>query len=356
MKITAADQMTAVQIMEGLCHLPKSRIRINHYHFRCLERLACFQFPFKSFWMDSHNHANCIKFRHFCLRHKITGIHKMHGIDFPHILIGSRCHQCQKRMLLMAAFPSPGTHLMSSAGQRITLDLTFSRPCPGQCQHLKILIIHIQTCTEHLFQKNRFLTMIYNADTPCDGIHIFKNRIFQNHFQFQYFIPQMNIQSLTGLRISEGRRESFQLWLAISYLIILIMQFAGTVPVLCPDCQCRFSVVSKPCCRIFLWKTAHKRSLFPQIRFWCKRRLIRAQQIRCCQILHPFTIIDMAKIISILCQSTEIRGTLCAQSKYFLFLIIHNSHFLLPPSPAACSSHSSGRIPEHSKSLSCNCS
>ena len=147
MKITAADQMTAVQIMEGLRHLSKSRIRINHYHLRCLECLACFQFPFKSFRVNSHNHANRIKFRHFCLRHKITGIHKMHGIDFTHILIGSRCHQCQKRMLLMAAFPSPGSHLMSSTGQRVTHNLPFSRPCSGQRQHFKILVVHIQAGT-----------------------------------------------------------------------------------------------------------------------------------------------------------------------------------------------------------------
>ena len=147
MKISAANQMTAVQIMEGLCHLSKSGIRINHYYFWCLERLACFQFPFKSFRMDSHHHANRIKFRYFCLRHKITGIYKMHGIDFTHILIGSRRHQCQKRMLLMAAFPSPGSHLMFSAGQRITHNLPLSRPCSGQRQHFKILIVHIQTGT-----------------------------------------------------------------------------------------------------------------------------------------------------------------------------------------------------------------
>ena len=281
MKIFTANQMFSIEIMESLCHLPDSCIGINHYHFWCLKCLLWIQFPGKSFSMNPHYHANSIEFCHFRLRHKVSGIHKMHRINFAHILIGSRCHQRQKWMFLMTALSSPGANLMSSSGKRCSLNLPFPCPGPGQCHHLKTFVIHIQTCAQYFFQIQWRRSCIDNLHASGYDIHIFKNRKTKYCFQIQEFIFQGDLQCLTFFFRSECCRKTCQRFLAMKNLMFFVMELTSPMPRFCPHSQSCLTVISQSGCRIFLWKTPDKRSLFPYICLRRKRRFFCPQQIRC---------------------------------------------------------------------------
>ena len=132
MIIRTSDQMASVKIMITSGHMSKSFSRICHNHFRSLKLCSQNKFPGKFLTVYSHDHTNRVKLCQFCLRDKISGINKMHGIHSSLFLCRSRCHKCQEWMFLMAGLPSCRRNKLFSIMERILLDMAFS--CPGAMQ------------------------------------------------------------------------------------------------------------------------------------------------------------------------------------------------------------------------------
>ena len=139
--------MVPVKVMITSCHRSKTVSGVNHDNFRCLEFLSRCKKPGKFLRIDSHSHTEVIKLAQFCLRHKVSGIYEMHGVNFTVLLLSPVCHKGNKRVLLMAGFSSCGRDHLFSIMELSGLDVTFS--CPGSMkrQHGKILIVHIQAGT-----------------------------------------------------------------------------------------------------------------------------------------------------------------------------------------------------------------
>ena len=143
----AADEMVPVKVMITSCHRSKTVSGVNYNHLRCLEFLSRCKEPGKFLRIDSHSHTEVIKLAQLCLRHKVSGIHEMHGVNFTVFLLGSVCHKGNKRMFLVAGLSSRGRDHLFSVMELSCLDVTLS--CPGSVkrQHGKILIVHIQADT-----------------------------------------------------------------------------------------------------------------------------------------------------------------------------------------------------------------
>ena len=100
-QVRTANQVIPIQIMVCPRHLSKTFPRIDKNHFRSRKTLLRFQFPRKSFRMNPHHHTHRIKLTFFRLCNKISGIHKIHCINFSHILIRFWSYQSHERTFLM---------------------------------------------------------------------------------------------------------------------------------------------------------------------------------------------------------------------------------------------------------------
>ena len=89
--IFSADQMIAVEIMEGSGHCAKSARRIYHNYFRSLKGFARIQLPAKVLRMNSHDHTKLVKLIVLYHSLKVTGIYEIHCINFTVIVIGTLC-------------------------------------------------------------------------------------------------------------------------------------------------------------------------------------------------------------------------------------------------------------------------
>ena len=102
MRVTAADQVVAVQIMKFPRHFPESLGGIQADNLRCVKALARCQMPLKALRMNAHHHAHTVELTQLCLCQEISGIHEIHRIHFAHLLIGAWCHKRKKWIFLMA--------------------------------------------------------------------------------------------------------------------------------------------------------------------------------------------------------------------------------------------------------------
>ena len=157
MQIFAADQMIAVQIMEGFRHLSKPGVRVDQHCLRRLEGLARQQPPAEALRMNAHHHAHRVMLRQLRLRQKIAGVDKIHRIHFTDVLRGFRSHQSQEGITLMAGFSAHRGHTLISTRQLLPFDMALPRPGAVQRDLLKRFVIHIQAGAQHALQIDFFL-------------------------------------------------------------------------------------------------------------------------------------------------------------------------------------------------------
>ena len=321
MIVRAADHMLPVKFLIAPGHFPKSLSGIGENDLRCLEGSSCLKIPAEVLRTDPHRHADRIKLAAFHLSDKISGINKMHTVNFSAFLIRSRSQKCNKRMLLMAGFSPEGGYQLFSISQGTSLDMAFSCPGTVKAQHLKILIIHIHTGTVDLFHTQRLIAFIYQADAPCNHILFFKNRITQDHLQAKDRILTDQIQSLHFFLCTKGSRKSLQFLLAFVDLITFIKELTAPASLCITDIQAALPEIPHTAGGILGRKTVQKGGFFPLYQTGRKGMLIDAKQIIFHLSFQAVSIINMAYIP--FCGKTyEIRSVFRLQTEdFFLFFI-----------------------------------
>ena len=136
--------MLPVQVMETARHTADAFRRVNQNRFRRLETFLRLQFPTEIIRIKPYCHAHTVKLADFLLNHKITGIHKIHGIHFAGILRGPFRHQRHEGMFLMSWFPPQGRYRVFTVPRFLPLDTALPRPGTVQRQTFKVLIVHIK--------------------------------------------------------------------------------------------------------------------------------------------------------------------------------------------------------------------
>ncbi len=94
--------MFPVKIVESSRHAAEPLSRINQHRLRRLELFAGLKLPLEILRVNPHNHSNLVELVVLYGNLKITGVHKMHGVNLALLLAGSLCNQSRKRMVLMA--------------------------------------------------------------------------------------------------------------------------------------------------------------------------------------------------------------------------------------------------------------
>ena len=198
--------------MESTCHLSKSFTGVNHNNLGCLEFLFRLKFPLKTVRMNPHHHPDLVKLVILYHHLKVTGIDKIHCIDFPMLLISSPGFNRHKRMILMAGLPTGRLDAEFSMTYRNTLDLAF--PCPGAMKSncLKVLIVHIKAGTVYLRQIKGIFSRIYHLNASGDHIYILKYRIGKYRLKPCNGILTGNFKRTALLLRSEGSRQPCERW------------------------------------------------------------------------------------------------------------------------------------------------
>ena len=202
--------MISVKIVESTCHLSKSFIGVNHNHLRCLKFLSRFKLPLKTVRMNPHHHSDLIKLIILCHHLEITGINKIHRIDFSMLLISSPCLNCHKWMILMTGLPTGRFNAEFPMAYRNTLNMALS--CPGAMKRncLKIFIIHIKAGTVYLCQMKESFSCIYHLDASGNHIYIFKYRIRKYRLKTCNGILTGNLKRTTFFFRSERSRQAYK--------------------------------------------------------------------------------------------------------------------------------------------------
>ncbi len=279
--------------MKGSGHTAKPLIRIHQDNLRCRKFLPRIQFPLKIIGMNPHGHPHRIKLGQLCLCQEIAGIHKVHSIHFARLLGRPRCQKRQKRVFLMAGFPSYRGHHLPAMSQGSPLHLPFSCPGAVKRQHFKSPVIHIQTGTIGFFQINRFFSHILKSYTSCHHIGIRKNTIGEKHFQLQHLIRHSDFQGLAGIRCPKGCREPGKSRFTRLYFMRFIDKLTSSVSLRIPHLHAALSVVSHTTEGILHRKGIQKRTLLPLILRGNVRRLFRPQQIRSVQAFNLLSKMNM---------------------------------------------------------------
>ena len=81
-------------------------MRIHQNRLRSLEAFTGSQFPAKILRLNTDYHTDTPKLTHLGLCDEIPGIYQLKAKYFPGFLPGILSQYTQKRMLLMAAFPT----------------------------------------------------------------------------------------------------------------------------------------------------------------------------------------------------------------------------------------------------------
>ena len=129
MIVAAPDHMVSVKIVETAAHLPEPLPRISQDHLRRLKSFFAGKHPAELIIVNPHHHTHAVILCQFRLRQKISGIHKMHRVNFSFPLVRTGCNKRHKRMLLMAGFSPQGGNRLFSIAQRPLLNMPLSRPC-----------------------------------------------------------------------------------------------------------------------------------------------------------------------------------------------------------------------------------
>ena len=104
MVIRTANHVASIKIVITSGHLSKTLWGVNTNYLWCLEWWTRRKLPAKFLSWNSHDHTHHVKLCTFCLRDKVSRIHKMHCVNLTVFLIAPLCDKCLERMLLMTGF------------------------------------------------------------------------------------------------------------------------------------------------------------------------------------------------------------------------------------------------------------
>ena len=168
----------------------------------------------------------------------------MHRIHTTLLLCSSRCHKCDKRMLLVAGFASGRLYALFAIMERALLNMTLSRPSAMKRNHFKVFIIHIQTRTVDLLDVHFLAAIIDYSGASGQDIFFIKNRIRKNQLQPQHFVAAMNIKCFYLIFCSERSRKSAQFVFAFVDFMRMIKEFTSHASVTVTDVDTAFSVTA----------------------------------------------------------------------------------------------------------------
>ena len=207
-QIRTADQMFAVQVMEGTGHSADTLVGVHQHRLRRIKPSSGLQQPLEAIRMDAHGQTQGVQMIQLRLGAEITGIHQIDAVDISLLLVCAGTCNHHKRMILMAC----------PAGQRINRKLSLcdgsfhhialSGPCTVERGQFIILIGYIQTGAHDALKVDPFFSLIDHCGTAQQSIRILKNAVAQNDLQAQIGVSHGYFQSLSI--VAKGGRQTGQ--------------------------------------------------------------------------------------------------------------------------------------------------
>ena len=324
--VLTPDQVFSVKIVEGAGHFPKALSGISHHHLGCLELRSRHQLPAEILRIDSHHHTDLLIGILLHLHPEISGVYKMHGIDLPCLLGGSRCLQRHKGVILMACLSPKRFHRVLHAAYRQALNMAL--PCPGPVKRdgFKLPVIHIQTCGIDLGQVNILRALIDHPDTPCDHVRILKHTVLQDHLKSRHAVLTQDLQYTTLILPSKGSRHLSEGSLPPFDLVGHVIKGECRISSQCPDADTALTAVSDSMSGIFHGKAVKKRYPVTVVHGGHERTLLCAQKIARPVVRELLPIIDMCEEFFLIHNSHNITGVRSIQLKKPLLFIKNNRH------------------------------
>ena len=163
--------------MENVGEMFQSLSGVGHGYFRRTEGFSRVQAVVEIAGVDAKKKPGLIIGIKFGASQEISAVQEREAIAVSKGFRGTFIGKDQERIVLMAGHSAGTPDRLYSVMDRSALVIALLDVAPVKGVQIKFSVQIVDTGTLHIFQKNRFVTVVFNADRPGNDIQVFHDSI-----------------------------------------------------------------------------------------------------------------------------------------------------------------------------------